>query len=819
MLTSRWQPVRGRPVRSSYLRGRDWSLLDRWALGAILAATWETLQPVEDEARSFVTRLERITPEAAAVYPRTGPRLIVVTASADPVWNGERLQLAIDVAQPGDTIQLTAQGYACAVSYERSVFILPQKTPVHGDSRDTITITTDGALPPLGTRIVPSTHYPAMARLVATGDDSILRTPEAGQGTTVKFWTLRGLDLVADPAVDAKINFGILLGVDGTPLADLLTGIEGFRFQQLWIHASEHTPADYEMKVQSGLRYGLSLSGTDHQIVDSHIQAGGPRWRDNTLNDGVGINSLIASEVLVDNNWIECSYNTFFFGGSDAPALPEHTYTVTSSTFTDGRTSFDAVVSGTTDIPVDTLLAFRIFPDTDYTVDQNTRSRRWAVGIVTAWNSGTRTATCTPRSDTAQTCADATVTLVGNHAQGATSISVDGLVYNGVWDADTWVLGASSNTLRITGHTSAYHVQTGGTFTNGALTFTVSPGLEAAVNDNTEMTFLCAASDNQGYQDFWQAPMTGVGSAAQWGTPEDSPNTRNWTISGNAIHGYPDSLAYLEAGGAILKAFCEHKNGDGILWEGNYFYSSISGPMAIVPSNQDGAYPWASVTSVTWRYNWFQNYSGNVWAMRYPYHVSGNYAHDITFNENVCELSNDSLGYGVGRFFRTFHSGLSNIQAQHNTVVPPTSGTRGSQWMVVSAPVPPATIKNNVVFNGTYGANCNVSPGTGNMGSSCFSPSLIVCSHNLVVDDADVGLTQLRLDYNGDSQLDTPTRVVADFTDIDFSNYAGRDYRLLATSPGYQTGSDSLDMGVSNWAAFAAAMSPGDYPVAWLGDV
>jgi hypothetical protein len=223
--------------------------------------------------------------------PPEGPREYVDTAVVPSagqtirVHEGDDLQDAIDVAQPGDTIALDAG------TTFKGPFTLPKKT---GMGWVTIrTSTPDKQFPPPGTRVSPS-HAPLMPKLIS--------------------WKGEGV-IVADRGAHHYRFIGVeVMPYEGTYLHSLM--LFGTNRERTVEEQPHHIIVDrcyIHGDPKKGSRRGVGLNGRHLAVVDSYVSDFKGVGEDTQAILGWGG----AGPFKISNNHLEGAGENVMFGGGD----------------------------------------------------------------------------------------------------------------------------------------------------------------------------------------------------------------------------------------------------------------------------------------------------------------------------------------------------------------------------------------------------------------------------------------------------------------------------------------------------------------------
>ncbi|MDQ3015272.1 MAG: T9SS type A sorting domain-containing protein [Bacteroidota bacterium] len=229
-----------------------------------------------------------------------------------------------------------------------------------------------------------------------------------------------------------------------------------------------------------------------------------------------------------------------------------------------------------------------------------------------------------------------------------------------------------------------------------------------------------------------------------------------------------------------IKNLLEFKNAQRVLVEGNHFENcwpnAQSGfALLLTPRNQNNTAPWSVVQDITIRFNTFDNIAQGINMSGYDAPNISQRTSRILIQNNVLNVNNLGSG-GDGRLFQVLN-GPTDVIFDHNT------GFCTNAYMVSDGS--PKTdffvFQNNIVTHANYGF---IGSGTGTANTTLsmyFNPNWVV-THN-----ADIGGSA-----NG---YPAGNFFPANIAAVKFVDYAGGDYRLQASSPFKDAGTDNKDLG------------------------
>jgi len=263
---------------------------------------------------------------------------ITVSAKGD-------FQKALNSAQCGDAIVLQAG----ATYGNASSFVLPYKGPCSGTDADYITIQTSNlaGIAASGQRIDPAVHGGAMARLVATGTQPVIKTQPLAH-----HYKFIGIEFTSTGA--GYIPILVNLGTDTT--RDQREAMKGFVFDRCFVHPPEISSSNLAnpSSVRTAAK-GIFGAVVDLYVINSYL-AGFTGYYNNELIDSMCIGSDVGpGPIHVINNYLEAWYSSVFIGGADAAVNPVHTGTIAA-----GATIGQATLSSVTDLAVGDLVAFQL---------------------------------------------------------------------------------------------------------------------------------------------------------------------------------------------------------------------------------------------------------------------------------------------------------------------------------------------------------------------------------------------------------------------------------------------------------------------------
>lgn len=296
------------------------------------------------------------------------PRRALNAENVIEVPAGGDFQAALDQAKCGETIVLAA-----GASYKKSTpFVMPYKGKCSGTDADYITIITSNAsaLPPSGERLDPAASERALARLISTSDQSILKTAPLAH-----HYKFIGIEFTSDGSkfIHSLIN----LGAETT--FDQREQTSNFIFDRCFVHPPEISAANLaNASKYRQVERGIQANVKEFSLINSYVAGFTGYDAQNSILASMGVFMDVGPGPFhVINNYIEAWYSNIFLGGSDAPALPQHTATVEA-----GATIGQATLSNVEGLSAGDLIAFEL------------AQRPYGIGRVTSING--KTVTFTP---------------------------------------------------------------------------------------------------------------------------------------------------------------------------------------------------------------------------------------------------------------------------------------------------------------------------------------------------------------------------------------------------------------------------------------
>jgi Disaggregatase related. len=219
-------------------------------------------------------------PQSQPESPRESTGRVIQVAA------GEDLQAALDMATPGDVIELEA-----GAVYTGN-FILPRQ-PESSEWVHIRVASSDSALPPPGTRVSPADSA-AMAVLTASSG-TILSTAAGAQR-----YRLTGIEFRPVPGQSAPLNTLVWIGAQGRALVEQPSQI---LIERCYLHGDPVV----------GTRRGIVLNGAATTIRDSYFA---DFMTLNTDSQAI-IGWAGPGPYSILNNYLEASGENLMFGGAD----------------------------------------------------------------------------------------------------------------------------------------------------------------------------------------------------------------------------------------------------------------------------------------------------------------------------------------------------------------------------------------------------------------------------------------------------------------------------------------------------------------------
>jgi len=214
---------------------------------------------------------------------------------------------------------------------------------------------------------------------------------------------------------------------------------------------------------------------------------------------------------------------------------------------------------------------------------------------------------------------------------------------------------------------------------------------------------------------------------------------------------------------------------DGNVFEQNWLDAGMGIGIVFAVSNVDGTAPWSVVEDVTMTNNIVRHVGSGIGMRGRDGHFPSQPARRILIGNNLFDDISGARWGGPGMLFVAFE-GIEDLVIDHNT---------GFQdWSILYAdglPHPRFVYRNNLVLQNGYGVHgTGTAPGTQTLDT--YFPGYGFEKNVLV--GADPSLYPLDNFFPASS------------TDVGFVDLAGGQYRLAASSPYRNAGSDGKDIGV-----------------------
>jgi hypothetical protein len=230
-----------------------------------------------------VERKDAVPPEPPREYVDTA--LVPSTGQTIHLHDGDDLQDAIDMAQPGDTIVLDAGGIF------KGPFTLPKKT---GTGWVTIrTSTPDKQFPVSGTRVSPS-HAPLMPKLISWKGEGVVIADRGAHH-------YRFIGIEVQPNEGAYLHSLMLFGINRERSVEEQP--HHIIVDRCYIHGDP----------KKGSRRGVALNGRHLAVVDSYVSDFKGVGEDTQAILGWGG----AGPFRIANNYLEGAGENMMFGGGD----------------------------------------------------------------------------------------------------------------------------------------------------------------------------------------------------------------------------------------------------------------------------------------------------------------------------------------------------------------------------------------------------------------------------------------------------------------------------------------------------------------------
>jgi hypothetical protein len=267
---------------------------------------------------------------------------VVVPTGPDPLSNGVNFQAAINNAQPGDTLVLTA-GATYAGGFRFG--------PKSGDDWITVQSSDMANCPAEGVLVDPPVHAQAMPKLVGNG------SPVISVDVRAHHWRFACIEATNDQAnissaIIATANNGSSQG--GYATYEELYATHDIEFDRMFIHNPEVTANNLHPQVEEIYAgRGIILGGVNLTVKNSWIGSfAGYFPGTTTLWDSYGIVGGLGGPMLIENNRIEAFFNNIFWAASSTN--PDHTGTILSASLT------QATLSAANGLSVGDLVALEV---------------------------------------------------------------------------------------------------------------------------------------------------------------------------------------------------------------------------------------------------------------------------------------------------------------------------------------------------------------------------------------------------------------------------------------------------------------------------
>ena len=254
------------------------------------------------------------------------------------------------------------------------------------------------------------------------------------------------------------------------------------------------------------------------------------------------------------------------------------------------------------------------------------------------------------------------------------------------------------------------------------------------------------------------------------GSPTSMPNIvpSNITVRGNYLYKPPSwhGTSY------VMKNLFELKNGRNVLVENNIMdgvwgYMSNRTALVFTPRTEGGLVPWAAVDTITIRYNIIRNADRIANVVGQDDQNWLGTGTNFVFQNNVMEKLND-IGFMVQQ--------ASNLRIDHNTIIANVGFLAADR-----GPTTGLVFTNNVMSYGVIGSwGSGTAPGYSTL--SQYFPGYTFANNAL-------------LDGQSNASLYPSGNFFPSTAQIGFTNFAGGDYRLTASSPYLTSGTDGKPLG------------------------
>ena len=252
-----------------------------------------------------------------------------------------------------------------------------------------------------------------------------------------------------------------------------------------------------------------------------------------------------------------------------------------------------------------------------------------------------------------------------------------------------------------------------------------------------------------------------------------------------------------------VKNLLELKNISRVLIDGNLFdynWTAAQDGFAVLFTvrNQDGTAPWSIVSDVTFTNNIVRHSAGGVNILGFDDTYPSQQAQRVLIQNNLFD-DISSMPWGWNGILFQILSGPDSVVFNHNTAMP------GDLDVILADGTLPATnfvFQNNIVGYGQYGIiGANQAPGTSTL--QVFFPGAVVTKN--VFAGGSLGL--------GVDPYPAGNVFLASFAQVGFTDFAGGNYRLLASSPCAGAATDGSDIGMDVTALTAAISGAATPPV------
>lgn len=673
------------------------------------------------------------------------PQVILYGATFTPA-DGTEFQTALDTANCGDTISLTADGRL--YSPQNGLFYSFEVKDRGDCTSNPIIIRTSNlaGISASGTRIDPATHHTAMPKIVGKGGAAAINVQPNARG-----YQFIGLDITASPDnLDYYTADLISVGISGSGTGGRTTlaerqSVGNITFDRCFVHPEQvdgtNLVADVDYRTSGR---GMAIAGHDIIVKDSDFRGFGGYYHD--TNQGTAtISSVTLSSATLSNvtnlsvdRIMEIETTTVVNGyadrwrsvritgivGNSVTYTPEHSNT---PPFSSGQTPTGNARWGTV---VDAYAIYIPYtPTWNVTIEDNYLEAH-SINFFTGGTFGTD-----------EFSAGSATLSAGATATSATFSNVSGL---DIGDYVSFIVPTYTNpNNKLPGWTHKVAVVTN--IIGNVVTY---KGLGPTALDVSPT----------------------VPGEAAW----DGYNVEGLTFR------YNTSVKLAQAGGK--KGYFELKTCVNCLVESNIFDGEWPSDVALTPHNQSGRAPWSQTSDVIFRYNWNKHGSRSFAVSNNDPEATSVDGVDITVQHNL------GINYGEIFTYQSFYTngGAGTNLFSHNTII---ETFRQSSAVFHSLnPMAGFQFKDNIVYVGQYGPyNCQISPNTYD---ACWPTGRVIDNNVLINDSVEQTNGQVAAKAVDDF-------VVSNAAAVGFVDFAGGNYGLASGSPYKNAATDGGDIGVN----------------------